>query len=98
MGYNLIVKPQAEIDLDEALEWYHDQNENLSLKFISAIEKALEKIQSNPENYQKRYNEIRIIFTKTFPYGIYYTIEENTIFVHAILHHKQNPNSAEQRL
>lgn len=98
MGYNLIVKPQAEIDLDEALEWYHDQNENLSLKFISAIEKALEKIQSNPENYQKRYNEIRIIFTKAFPYGIYYTIEENTIFVHAILHHKQNPNSAEQRL
>ena len=98
MAYNLIIKPQAENDIDNALEWYSGQNEDLPLKLLNELEQSLEKIQNYPEHYQKRYNEIRIVFTKKFPYGVYYTVEENTIYIHAILHSKQNPQNAEQRI
>ncbi len=98
MVYDLIVKPDAENDLKEALNWYQRQNTNLSEKLLFNIDKGLEKIQRNPEHFQRKYKEIRIIFIKVFPYGIFYTIEENTIFVHAILHTKQNPAILDKRV
>ena len=98
MEYNLILKPKAQQDIRNSIEWYREQSGNLPEKFLDKIDKCLEKISKNPEHYQKRYNEIRIVFTKKFPYGIYYTVEEKTVFVHAILHTKQNPKTAEKRV
>lgn len=98
MEFSLIVKPKAQQDIRKAISWYRDQSRNLPEKFIEKVDESLEKIQGNPEHYQKRYNEIRIAFTRKFPYGIYYTVEENTIFVHAVLHTKQNPKTAEKRI
>lgn len=98
MEYNLIVKPKAEKDIRVAIDWYKEQIEILSAKLLNEIDESLVKIEKNPEHYQKRYNEIRIVFTKKFPYGIYYAIEENTIYVHAVLHTKQNPKTAEKRI
>lgn len=97
MNYKLIIKPEAENDLDEAIEWYKEQNENLPSQLLNEVETGLNKIQKYPEHYQKRYKEIRITFTKKFPYGIYYTLENEIIFVHAILHNKQNPKSVSKR-
>ncbi|ANF51426.1 plasmid stabilization system protein [Chryseobacterium glaciei] len=97
MNYKLIIKPEAENDLDEAIEWYKEQNENLPEQLLNEVETGLNKIQKYPEHYQKRYKEIRITFTKKFPYGIYYTVENEIIFVHAILHNKQNPKNINKR-
>jgi toxin ParE1/3/4 len=97
MVYKLIIKPEAENDLDQAIEWYNEQNENLSAELLNELEKGFNKIQNYPEHYQKRYKQIRIIFTKKFPYGIYYTLENDIIFVHAILHNKQNPKNVSKR-
>ncbi|AQX05805.1 plasmid stabilization system protein [Elizabethkingia meningoseptica] len=98
IDYSLIIKPRAQQDIREAMDWYREQREDLPEKLFSKIEDCLEKIEKKPEYFQKRYREIRIVFTKRFPYGIYYTIEENMIFVHAVLHTKQNPDTVEKRL
>ncbi|WP_449401012.1 type II toxin-antitoxin system RelE/ParE family toxin [Chryseobacterium wanjuense] len=97
MVYKLIIKPEAENDLDQAIEWYKEQNKNLILQLLNEIEEGFNKVQNYPEHYQKRYKEIRIIFIKKFPYGIYYTIENDKIFVHAVLHNKQNPQNVSKR-
>lgn len=97
MAYKLIIKSEAENDLNKAIEWYKEQNEKLPSQLLHEIEDGFNKIQNNPEHYQKRYKEIRIIFTKKFPYGIYYTLEKNTIFVHAVLHNKQHPQNVNIR-
>lgn len=98
MDCKLILKPEAEKDIRKAMAWYNEQNKNLPDILLNIIDESLEKIKEFPEHYQKRYNDIRIVFTKKFPYGIYYTLEENTIFVHAVLHTKQNPTTAEKRI
>lgn len=38
MKYNLIVKPQAELDLLECTQWYESQNPGLGNRFIDAVE------------------------------------------------------------
>ena len=98
MVYKLIIKPKSQQDIREAMEWYKNQNINLPEKFLEKIDESLLKIRKSPQHYQKRYKEIRIIFTRKFPYGIYYTVEDNTVYVHAILHTKQNSDIAENRI
>ena len=98
MDYSLIIKPEAEKDIDQAVEWYQDQDKNLISQLLNEFENGFNKILDNPKHFQKRYHEIRIIFTKKFPYGIYYTLEEGKIYVHAVLHNKQNPKNISKRL
>lgn len=69
-----IIKPKAQHDIREAMEWYKEQSENLPEKLLSKIDESLEKIEKNPEIFQKRYKRIRIVFTKKFPYRIYFNI------------------------
>lgn len=89
MPFKLIVKPEAEQELLEALEWYESKKINLGTELFIEISNGIESIQENPNLFQKRYKKFRITFTKRFQYGIHYTLEDNTIFVHAILHTSQ---------
>ena len=98
MEFLLIIKPEAEKDIQHSIKYYAKENLKLSVDFLEKLDESLIAIQQNPQHYQKRYHEIRIIFTKKFPYGIYFTIEERKIFVHAVLHNKQNPTTAENRI
>lgn len=91
MAHRLIIKPAAEIEIAEALEWYEESKEGLGLELLEQLDECLERIANNPEHFQKRYREIKIVFTKRFPYGIHYTFESDTVYVHAVMHMKQQP-------
>ncbi|MHA7060242.1 type II toxin-antitoxin system RelE/ParE family toxin [Aquimarina sp. M1] len=92
MGYSLIIKPGAELDITEALEWY-EENTELSLELLNEIDEVLIRIESDPNNFQKRYREIRIVFTDRFRYGVHYTIEDKTVYVQAVLHTSRKPKN-----
>ncbi|HLV46163.1 MAG TPA: type II toxin-antitoxin system RelE/ParE family toxin [Flavobacterium sp.] len=91
MAYKLIVKSLAEDDIRGIVEWYAEQSKQPPSKFLLKLSIGLDSITKNPEHYQKRFDQVRIHFLKKFPYGIYYTIQEHTVFVHAVLHTKRNP-------
>jgi toxin ParE1/3/4 len=97
MAFDIIIKPLAAEDITEATEWFEEQNPNLSLDFILKLSEAINLIKDNPHHFQKRYKNIRIVFTRKFPFGIYYTIEKETIFVQAVLHTKRNPQTGIKR-
>ena len=89
MAFKIVIKPEAEKELLKALEWYNAKNINLASELYFEISTVLDKIEQNPNLFQKRYRTFRISFTKKFKYGIHYTLENNTIYVHAILHMSQ---------
>lgn len=89
MVYKIIVKPKAEEDLSKAIEYYNKKRENLGAILFSEISLIIERIKENPELFQKKYKDFRISFTKKFKYGIHFTIEKESIFIHAILHTSQ---------
>ena len=62
-------------------------------EFLAEVNNATHLLRQNPEHFQKRYREVRIIFIKTFPFSFYYTIENKTILVHAVLHTKRDPKT-----
>ncbi|MBI6118562.1 type II toxin-antitoxin system RelE/ParE family toxin [Salegentibacter maritimus] len=97
MSYKIIVKPLAEQDISETVKWFYSHATHLTELFLKEISKSMEILKENPKHYQKRYNSIRVCFTEKFPFGIYYTIENNIVFVHAVLHTKRDPKVGTDR-
>ncbi len=91
MAHNVIIKPGAELDISEALEWYKLKKEGLAIDFLMGLDDELDRISQNPEHFQKRYRDIKIVFTKRFPFGLHYTLENDTVYVHAVMHMKRKP-------
>jgi len=91
MGYNLIIRPEAQKEIDEAIFWYNEIREGLELDFFNEMSDVLNYIQKYPKHFQKRYKKIRIRFTKKFDYGIHYIVEENLVVVIAVIHVKRKP-------
>jgi len=90
MAYKLIIKPGAELDITEALDWY-EENTELSPELLTEIDEVLTRIETNPDNFQKRYKDIRIVFTDRFRYGVHYTVEDKIVYVQAVLHTSRKP-------
>ena len=54
MNYNLIVKPEAELDILQSAQWYEKKQQDLGLRFLEEVEEKLHLITSNPLHYQVR--------------------------------------------
>jgi plasmid stabilization system protein ParE len=97
MSYRLIIKPQAEEDIKQAVFWYQMEKEGLGSDFLAALSDQLQLIEQHPYQYALRYKDLRAALLSKFPYLIYYRIIEQTIRVLAVLHTKRNPGLANSR-
>ena len=43
MTYQLIIRPEAELDIEDAFEWYGDKLESLGTEFVIAVDAAFSK-------------------------------------------------------
>jgi toxin ParE1/3/4 len=49
----------------------------------------MEQLELDRQHFQKRYRNIKIVFTNTFPFGIHYLVHGNTIRIPRVLHQKR---------
>ena len=59
MTYKVIVRPEAEREIQEAFEWYEERSEGLGLEFLRVADACLSIVQRNPEAYPIMYREVR---------------------------------------
>jgi hypothetical protein len=59
MTYKIKISEEAELDLDEAYQWYESQISQLGSEFIRVVDKNLTAIQQNPLAYPIIYNNVR---------------------------------------
>lgn len=93
MSFRLIIKPLAERDILESYHWYNQQSPGLGDDFLSELENILHFIESNPNQYQIRYKNIHMAKVHSFPFCIHYTIENETVFIHAVLSNMRDPEN-----
>ena len=99
MQFSLFYFDDAKLDVREAEKWYKKQKKGLDKRLAEAVKEVLYSIQNNPFAYELRYKNIRIAYTKIFPFGIHFYVNENKsqIVIIAILHCKKNPAEAKDR-
>jgi plasmid stabilization system protein ParE len=89
--HKLIVKPFAEEDALKAAAWYNNKSEGLGNEFLLALDAKINEIQRNPNHFQVVYKNIRRALTNRFPFGIFFIVESDAIYILAILHTSRNP-------
>lgn len=91
MKYSLIVRPEAEQDIQEAFNWYEQRVLGLGREFLRCVDAAFSKINHSPVVYPIRYKNIRRTLTRRFPFGVFYIITNEEIIVLAVLHARRDP-------
>lgn len=82
----------------EARDYYDDLVFGLGKIFVTELEKSLNVIKTNPAAYPVINENIRKAVIIKFPYSILYRLEEDRIYVLAVMHQKRKPNYWVKRL
>jgi plasmid stabilization system protein ParE len=94
----LILRLEAEADIEEAFRWYEKQSHGLGAEFLRAVDACLALIARQPELYPEKYKHARQALLRRFPYSIYYVIQPNTVDVLACFHERRNPRRWQSRV
>lgn len=96
--YIIRISEEAELDIEDAYNWYENQVKHLGSEFIRVIDKSLTTIHQNPFACPLIYRNVRRKLLTRFPYMLLYFIDDNIIFVFACFHVKRNPKQWQRRL
>ncbi len=89
---------QAQIELDDAFEWYERQAPGLGQHFIQETTAAFRLIERFPTAWHPLSADIRRCRLKRFPYGVIYTQTTDALLVLAIAHLHRKPDYWTARL
>lgn len=94
-----IILPLAKEDIREAERWYNKQSPGLGKKFTAEVRESVRFIRQNPTACNIRYDKVRTVVLKVFPFMIHYTINEasKSVVISAVLHTSRDPKEWENR-
>jgi plasmid stabilization system protein ParE len=95
MQYNLDVSPEAELDIQNAIDYYFAINIDLAYRFRDELHDSYEKITTNPQFYKclskKKEKNFRRVQLKSFPYIVIYWTSDNKIIVTSVFSTHRKP-------
>ena len=97
--YKVQIDPEALSDIQEITDWYNEQQAGLGKRFQNTVIRQINGLNRNPQICQVRYNEIRCMIVKKFPYMVHFYINEETsaVEVLAVISTDRNPKIWEQK-
>jgi|SRR5690554_3993848 len=98
MTYSVIIDPNAIHDIQKAIDYYDERQLGLGLKFETELNKHILALESNPF-YQIRYEKVRCLPLKKFPYTIHFTLNDTQklVIIRAVFHMALNPQAWSKR-
>src|ERR1039457_6705978 len=98
MAVELVIAPEAELDLAEAYVWYESRRAGLGEEFMSSIDACLQSIRRRLEMYPVVDEGYRRYLIRRFPYAVFYEQSEATVTIYAVFHTSRDPHKWRQRL
>jgi plasmid stabilization system protein ParE len=90
MSWVVLVRAEAEEDLDAARDWYEQKRTGLGGEFLDEFAAAMRTLELNPERERLYYRNFRRVIFRRFPYKIFYQIIGVRVVVFRVLHAKQD--------
>lgn len=99
MNYKIKIDKDALIDIQEITDWYNCELQGLGSRFQKQTVIQINALKNNPFIHATRYDDIRCVVIKKFPFLIHYVINESqkAVTVFAIIHTSRNPKIWEIR-
>ncbi|MFV0554926.1 MAG: type II toxin-antitoxin system RelE/ParE family toxin [Mangrovibacterium sp.] len=91
--YKVKIAPEALGDIRDIKDWYNDARSGLGERFQNTTIKQINSLNQNSQLYAIRYNEIRCMIIKKFPFMVHFYINDdsNTVEVLAVISTDRNP-------
>ena len=88
----------AQIELDEAIEYYNYEATGLGDAFLNEVLNTLDRIGEFPEAWHPSSELTRRSQTRRFPYGVIYQIRDQEILVVAVANLHRKPDYWKDRI
>jgi len=88
----------AQIELDEAVDYYNAESPGLGDKFLLDILKTIDRVRSFPDAWYPFTENTRRCQLSRFPYGLIYHILETGILIVAVAHLHRKPDYWKERV
>lgn len=87
MSFQIKFESEARLDIQEAINWYNQQQKELGKKFYLAVHRQIDHLTKHPY-FEIRYDNVRCLPIEKFPFMIHFTIDESKsiVIIRAVFH------------
>ena len=75
MAYKIQVSSRAQIEIENASEFYIQNSLNAPRWFIESLQESYKTLSINP-HFEIRYKNVRAYKMKRFPFSLFFTVDE----------------------
>lgn len=98
MTRRLVFRPEAEVELTEAVDWYEGRSQGLGAEFLRSLDAIIAQVQRQPTLYPLVFGTARRATLRRFPYSLIYTVHDNELLIAACIHSRRDPTRWQKRI
>ena len=87
----IVVRPAAAADIDEAFLWYEGQRPGLGGEFLAAAQRLIDAVAQYPLRYPVVRRSTRRALLRRFPYALSFRVYGEVVVVVACMHGRRDP-------
>ena len=91
MKLPIALRNAAEVEFDEAFDWYDARCVGLGPEFAAEVQQVFDGIAANPKIRQRVFADIRMAVVRRFYYCVYYRPHADRVQVIAVFHQSRDP-------
>lgn len=92
MTRKVIIRREAEAEVQAAFDWYEEQSDGLGFEFLRAIDACVSGVQRNPFAFTVVHEpDVRRALVRRFPYALFYLANDEAIIVIAVFNVRRHP-------
>ncbi len=88
----------AKTDVADAIANYNSAEPGLGSEFAAEVRKTIERVLQFPKAWASVSKHVRRCQVNRFPYGVFYSLDEDVVVVLAVLHNRREPRAWQMRL
>ena len=97
MSLPVILRHEAEVDVQEARDQLESVRVGLGAQVLARVREVLARIEKMPELHGKVWQDVRAARLKQFRYIVYFIVLADRVEVLAVLHGARDPSSWQSR-
>jgi plasmid stabilization system protein ParE len=91
MSRRVVLRPDAEEEIQEAASWYQDRGGGLASEFLRALDACLASVARRPLQYPLVHGEKRRALLRRFPYAVVFAADDDEVVILGCLHCRRDP-------
>ena len=98
MGCDVIIRPEAQLDIEQIFHWYEEKEVGLGHYFILCLDASIAQLARYPTVHRIIRHEYRRFFIRKFPVGIFYIVRDQTIHIDVVESLVRKPDRLNKKL